>query len=116
MTFQEAIDIYSSYEGNYWFEDYNLELFRTKVESDLFPNRCFVSSSDFVYGDKRRYEVNQFTEDYSDINSITEPECFETLEEAIEYAKSAKSSGEKKWVPEGGNDEVFKMLMEAINK
>ena len=86
MRMQEAIKKYQS-TGKHFFDEDTIEFWGTKLESDLFDNRCFVTSEDDFYKTKRLFTVRQFSEKYDATETIGEFQQYQTKEEAVEAAK-----------------------------
>jgi hypothetical protein len=59
----------------------------SKIETELYKNRCFVTSEKNYDDTKRLYTVRQFSEDYTDINTIGDFQAYTTKEDAVEALK-----------------------------
>ena len=69
--------------GHNWFDEKNLRLFGTKIESP--PNRkgLFITSEYFGAGiKKRRYTIRHFDKDTGHVNTVNEFLQYKTLKEA----------------------------------
>lgn len=93
VTLEEALDILSKSgkPSSLYFDPrvMKLEIFQSKIESkELMKGRIIVTSEIDMTSMKRRvYTVMQFTEDYTQIERISKPGQFATLEEALDYAR-----------------------------
>lgn len=69
MTLASAKAIYNQYGGHFFDRD-TMRFFGSKIESDLYSNRCFITSENNFDGTKRYYNVRRFNSDYTDIETI----------------------------------------------
>ena len=71
MTLAEAIEKYNE-TGGYFFDEDTMRFFGSRIESDLYKNRCFITSENNFDGTKRFYTVRRFNEDFTSIDTIGE--------------------------------------------
>lgn len=85
MNLQQARKIYAR-TGHHFFDADTMRFWGSKIETDLFENRCFVTSEDNFDQTERRYNIRQFSEDYRSVNTIGEFNTYATLDEAVVVA------------------------------
>lgn len=85
MNLQQARRIYAQ-TGHHFFDADTMRFFGSKIETDLFENRCFVTSEDNFNQTERWYNVRQFGKDYKSVNTVGEFNSHATLEDAVKAA------------------------------
>jgi len=81
MTMVEAKTIYKK-TGNHFFDRDTIEFWGSKIESELYKNRCFITSENNFDSTARFYTVRRFGEDFKNIDTIGEFQAYKTKEEA----------------------------------
>lgn len=85
MNLEEAIRIYNM-NGGHFFDNDTMDFFGSAIESNLFDNRCFVTSEDNFNRSERYFTVRRFSEDYTKIQTIGKFNNISGYEEAIKMA------------------------------
>jgi len=75
ITLSEAKAIHTN-SGNHFFDKDTFKFWGSKIESVLYANRCFVTSEDNFDTTARFYNVRQFSEDFTKIETVID---FNTL-------------------------------------
>ena len=87
MIMREAIKVYKTF-GGHFFDNQTIMWWNSRIETELYPNRCFVTSEPNFYGEKRKYTIRRFSFQYDDVETIGEFRQYDTLHEAsVEAAK-----------------------------
>ena len=81
MTMLEAKAIYKA-TGSHFFDKDTIEFWGSKIESELYKNRCFITSENNFDSTARFYTVRRFSEDFKSIDTIGEFQAYKTKEEA----------------------------------
>lgn len=81
MTLAEAKKIYKTGKGHFFDKD-TMKFWGSRIESELYPNRCFITSEDDFSGEERLFTVRQFSEDYKRIDTVGEFQEYESLIDA----------------------------------
>lgn len=89
MKLREALKIYVK-NGGHFFDEATMNIFGSKLESELFHNRCFVTSEYSFDGTARFYNIRRFSEDYTKIEQLEEFNEISSLEEAVKIAADYK--------------------------
>lgn len=92
MILKEAIEIYRE-TGNHFFDKETMEFFGSRIESELYENRCFITSEDNFDRSKRYYNVRQFSEDFKNVESLGDFNVMKTKAEAEDFIN--KIEGDK---------------------
>lgn len=86
---QRAILTYKRH-GGHFFDEETLRFWGSKVVSNLYENRCFVTVEDNFNRTESLYTVRRFTEDYQYVETVGEFQGHTNREDAIEVAKGVK--------------------------
>lgn len=73
--------------GKHFFDKDTMEFWGSKIESELFPNNCFVTSEDNFDRSKRLYTIRIFDRATGAIEEASEFQAYSTKEEAVAVAK-----------------------------
>lgn len=73
--------------GNFWFSPYSLELFNTKIESELIRDTYFITSEIEQKATPRKYTIRQINWDNGDIETVGNFQMFLSLKAARSYIK-----------------------------
>ena len=90
MNLQQAKRIYAR-TGHHFFDADTMRFWGSKIETDLFENRCFVTSEDNFDQSGRFYNVRRFGKDFRTIDTIGEFNSHITLEDAVRAALAVTS-------------------------
>lgn len=90
MNMTEAVRIYRRGNGHFFDAD-TMRFWESKVESELFNNRCFVTSESNFDDTARFYTVRRFSEDYTQVETIGEFNKILEFEEAVKIAIDYKA-------------------------
>lgn len=88
MTLAEAKAKYNE-NGGHFFDRDTMRFFGSRIESDLYKNRCFITSEKNFDGTKRYYTVRQFNKDFTSIHTIGEFNKITSKHTAQQIAKEA---------------------------
>lgn len=77
-------------KGFFFFSKKNMRLFKSKIESGLYKNNCFITSECNFDGTKRFYTVRKFNPESGSIETIGEFQQFKTIDSAREFARSVE--------------------------
>ena len=91
MNMTEAKRIYKSYKGHF-FDKNTMKFFGSRIESGLFKDYFFVTSELDFFGEKRAYTIRKFSENYSNIENVSEFQKFGTKDEAMEFMKKVSEN------------------------
>lgn len=83
MTMIEAKEIYKQNGGHFFNKD-TMRFWGSKTETELYKNRCFVTSDDNFDRTKKLYTIRQFSEDYKHVETVGEFQAYETKSAAVE--------------------------------
>lgn len=83
MTLADARAIYSGH----FFDRDTMKYWGSRIESDLYKNRCFVTSERNYDGTERYFNVRRFSEDFKNIVDITDFNTIRSIEEARQIIK-----------------------------
>lgn len=89
MNLRDAVNIYKKGNGHF-FDKETIRFWESKVESELFANRCFVTSENNFDDTARFYTVRRFSEDYTKVETIGEFNKIADYAEAIRIAMDYK--------------------------
>lgn len=87
MTMAQAKAIYKA-TGKHFFDRDTMAFWGSRIETEPYKNRCFVTSENNFDSTKRLYTVRQFGEDYQTINTVGEFQQYATKSDAVEAAKA----------------------------
>ena len=87
MTFYEARDKYREGEGHF-FDNDTMMFWSSKVFPDLYGDRYFITSEPNYDGKDRRFTIREFTDNYTDVETVGEFRQYKTLSEAKSAVKS----------------------------
>lgn len=90
MNLQQAKKIYAR-TGHHFFDANTMRFWGSKIETDLFENRCFVTSEDNFDQTSRFYNVRRFGKDFSTIDTVGEFNSHVTLDDAVAAALAVTS-------------------------
>lgn len=90
MTINQMIKINKKHGYNF-FDKKTMEFWNSKIETEVFENNTFVTSENNYDRTKILYTARLFNPISGRIKTIGEFQQFETLEEAIEFAKNYKN-------------------------
>ena len=92
MRLAEAKKIYIKAGGKF-FTKGTMNFWGSQIASDLYSNRCFITSEFDFTGDNRFYNVRQFSEDYTKIRTVSPFNQLTTKQQAIDLVHNSS-----KWV------------------
>lgn len=87
MTMSDARKIYVA-NGGHFFDRDTMRFFGSRIESNLYKNRCFVTSDSNYDGSARYYNVRRFSEDFHDIDTVGEFNAITSKRVALAIAKT----------------------------
>lgn len=87
MELREAVEIYKK-NGGHFFDKDTMRFFGSKVESELFDNRCFITSEDNFNETERFFTVRRFSENYTRTETMGEFNKIANYDEAVKIAIS----------------------------
>ena len=90
MNLRQAKNIYAR-TGHHFFDADTMRFWGSKIETDLFENRCFVTSEDNFDQTSRYYNVRRFGKDFQTIDTIGDFNSHVTLEDAVKAALAVTS-------------------------
>lgn len=90
MNMTEAVRIYRRGNGHF-FDTETMRFWGSRVESELFTNRCFVTSENNFDDTSRFFTVRRFSEDYTQVETIGEFNKILGFEEAVKIAIDYKA-------------------------
>jgi hypothetical protein len=64
-----------------------MTFFGSRIESPLYPNRCFVTSENNFDGTERYYNIRRFNESYTDVETLGEFNTIYTKSSAVTLAQ-----------------------------
>lgn len=71
--------------GNHWFEPELHKIAGIRCETEIYPNRCFVTSEIFPTGPERWYLIHRVASDFSSVEWTGE--LYASLDEALRALK-----------------------------
>jgi hypothetical protein len=89
MTLAEAKAKYNE-NGGHFFDRDTMRFFGSRIESDLYKNRCFITSEKNFDGTKRFYTVRRFNKDFTSIDTIGEFNKITSKHTAQQIAKEVE--------------------------
>lgn len=72
--------------GNYFFSRETMRFFESRIESNLYKDKTFITSEKNYNGTRRMYTVRQLQPDGS-VKTLSDFNQFRTLEDAREWRK-----------------------------
>lgn len=70
-------------KGNHFFDDDTMEHFNSRVETNLFYDKYFVTSEKAPHEKQRFFTVRRVTDDF-DVRTVGEFQAYDTKSEAID--------------------------------
>jgi len=89
MTFSDAREKYNSY-GGHFFDRETMRFWKSRIESTLYKNRCFITSELNFDGSQRLYTVRRFSKDFKEVDTIGEFNCIRHIDTARKIAKGVE--------------------------
>lgn len=89
MDMREAVKIYKKGYGHF-FDKETMRFWESRIESELFTNRCFVTSENNFNDTARFYTVRRFSEEYTKVETIGEFNKIVDYAEAVKFAMDYK--------------------------
>lgn len=77
-------------KGGHFFDRRTMRFWGSRIESELYQNRCFITSEKNYDGSKRYYNVRRFSDDFSSIEDVAEFNQITSKKLAQSIAKEVK--------------------------
>lgn len=87
MNMFDAIARYKI-DGGHFFDNETIMWWNSKVYQDLYGDKYFITSEPNYDGKDRRFTIREFTNNYTDVETVGEFRQYGTLAEATSAIKS----------------------------